>query len=66
MAAGLRMTRNAAKCLLCGDIIESVHRHDFQRCQCGEVFVDGGLAYRRLGSLTGQFEEMYQFEEVTA
>ena len=34
--------RNSAKCLECGDEIESVHRHDFVRCKCGGIFIDGG------------------------
>ena len=39
------ITRNAAKCLLCEDIIESKHVHDFVTCKCGNVSVDGGLDY---------------------
>lgn len=38
---------NKAKCRLCGDIIESFHRHDYVRCTCGEIAVDGGLDYMR-------------------
>lgn len=34
--------RNRAKCKLCGDIIESFHRHDFVTCSCGEISIDGG------------------------
>ena len=41
--------RNAAKCKLCGDVIESKYRHDFVQCQCGEIFVDGGFDYIRQG-----------------
>ena len=42
--------RNAAKCLACGDTVESKHRHDFVRCRCGRVAVDGGKSYiRRVG-----------------
>lgn len=40
-----RILRNAAKCRLCGDEIESKHRHDFRRCACGEISVDGGTWY---------------------
>lgn len=36
---------NAAKCLACGDIIESKHRHDFVKCTCGNLSVDGGFDY---------------------
>ena len=45
-----RILRNMAMCKLCGDIIESKHRHDFVRCMCGEIFVDGGKDYLRRGA----------------
>ena len=37
------------RCLKCLDVIESKHRHDFVRCKCGAVFVDGGNDYLRMG-----------------
>lgn len=40
---------NKAMCALCGDVIESKHRHDFQKCECGESFIDGGDEYQRGG-----------------
>lgn len=46
---GEKLIRNAIKCNLCGDVIESTHRHDFKRCKCGTVFIDGGLDYSRRG-----------------
>lgn len=50
--------RNSAKCLQCDDEIESVHRHDFVQCSCGNVFVDGGKDYLRRGVVNGgKFEE---------
>ncbi len=33
----------------CLDIIESKHRHDFVRCECGKSFIDGGDDYLRGG-----------------
>ena len=39
--------RNRAKCKLCGDIIESFHRHDFVSCKCEEISIDGGQQYYR-------------------
>jgi hypothetical protein len=39
-----------AKCLKCNDIIESKHRHDFVRCSCKEIFLDGGDEYLRAGA----------------
>lgn len=41
---------NKAQCKLCKDIIESTHRHDFVRCKCGEIFVDGGKDYLKRGA----------------
>ena len=38
------------KCLKCGAILESKHRHDFVQCPCeNESFVDGGNDYTRIG-----------------
>lgn len=45
----MKIIRNAAKCLKCGDTIESTHQHDFVRCSCGNLFVDGGKEYLRRG-----------------
>ncbi len=42
-----RIIRNAIRCNRCGDVIESVHRHDFKTCSCGCVSVDGGHDYLR-------------------
>ena len=41
------ITRNSVRCRLCGDEIESKHRHDFVGCSCGAVAVDGGHDYLR-------------------
>jgi len=37
------------KCLECGDVLRSYHRHDFVNCRCGITFVDGGADYTRIG-----------------
>lgn len=39
--------RNSARCPKCNDEIVSQHRHDFVRCSCGALGVDGGTSYRR-------------------
>ena len=39
--------RNAVRCNLCGDVIESEYTHDFKMCSCGSVGVDGGKMYLR-------------------
>ena len=41
---------NRCKCKLCGVIIESKHKYDFQQCECGEIFTDGGTTYIRRGA----------------
>jgi len=41
--------KNKIQCILCSDIIESTHVHDFVRCKCGKVFLDGGNDYQRIG-----------------
>lgn len=59
---------NKAQCKLCGDIVESTHRHDFKFCKCGEIAVDGGKAYikrsaKNLGNiieLSETYEETYE------
>lgn len=43
----MTIIRNKAQCKACGDIIESVHRHDFKFCKCGAIAVDGGKEYLR-------------------
>lgn len=47
----LSLKRNAVKCLVCEDIIESTYTHDFKYCKCGQTMVDGGLDYQRYGSM---------------
>jgi len=44
------LIQNEVKCLKCGDVVFSAHRHDFKYCSCGNIGVDGGLEYiRRIG-----------------
>lgn len=42
-----KIIENKAKCLLCGNVIESVNRHDYVTCSCGNISVDGGKDYLR-------------------
>ena len=42
-----KIIKNSIQCNLCGDIIESTHRHNFVTCKCGCCSVDGGLDYLR-------------------
>jgi len=50
---------NKAKCLICGEVIESKHRHDFQCCSCGNLCVDGGQDYfKRTLQEPGTYQEL--------
>lgn len=40
-----KIIENKAKCLKCGDIIESKYTHDYVQCRCGNISVDGGKDY---------------------
>lgn len=37
------------KCNRCEEVIESKYTHDFVRCLCGAIYVDGGHDYLRIG-----------------
>lgn len=54
---------NKAKCNKCGEIVESKHRHDFVRCSCKNLAVDGGKDYlKRLYKEHG-YEELSEVTE---
>ena len=62
-----KIIHNRIKCKLCGDIIESKHRHDFVRCKCGACFTDGGHDYIRRGWEAGLEEVPYEeMDEIVA
>jgi hypothetical protein len=47
-----RIIHNRAKCLKCGDVVESRSHWDFVTCSCGALSVDGGHDYlRRCGDM---------------
>lgn len=58
MERQIKILKNAVQCKVCGEIIESKHRHDFVVCKCFResdgakgCAVDGGHDYlRRLGN----------------
>lgn len=54
------LLRNAIRCNLCGDIIQSRDRHDFQRCRCKACFVDGGLDLIRHGGNPDNYTDLSQ------
>ena len=41
------IVKNAIRCNICGDEIESKHRHDYVQCSCGACAIDGGHDYLR-------------------
>lgn len=42
------------RCRNCGDEITSKHRHDYVRCSCGDLAIDGGNDYTRISFKTEQ------------
>lgn len=63
-----KLKRNAVHCLNCGTTIESRHVHDFRRCACPDeqdsVFVDGGLAYLRMGAgYRARYTSLVEYED---
>lgn len=53
------MLINSAKCLRCGDVLVSEHRHDFATCSCGNLSIDGGPEYlKRCCHDLNQFQEL--------
>jgi hypothetical protein len=44
-----KLIRSRIQCKTCKTIIESKHRHDLVTCKCGDIFLDGGLDYQRIG-----------------
>ena len=43
------------RCPKCQDVIYSNSRHDWERCLCGAVFIDGGWDYTRGGYDSGLY-----------
>jgi hypothetical protein len=44
----MRLLLNAAQCTHCKDYLVSKHRHDFTRCSCDALNIDGGTDYVRV------------------
>lgn len=61
-----KIARNKVQCLICSDIIESKHRHDYANCTCGSCSVDGGLSYIRvLAKDFSQVKYLTEYREPT-
>ena len=60
------LIQNEAKCNKCGDVIFSAHRHDYKKCSCGAIGVDGGMDYaRRVGDPANIEERSLSMDEDT-
>lgn len=59
-----KIIRNSVKCLLCFDEIESVYRHDFKCCKCGNIAVDGGRDYLKRSGNWDKCEDTSIVEEL--
>ncbi len=53
---------NRAKCLECGDVIDSFFVHDFRVCSCGNVSVDGGMRFLRRKFMNFEWEDLSMVE----
>ena len=60
MTTSKRIKVNKARCRKCDEIVISAHRHDYQRCSCGRIAVDGGREY-----LKRAFIDQRDIEELT-
>ena len=59
-----RILRNAAKCRLCGDVIESKKVYGLVECGCGAIAIEGGKRrLRRSGDILS-IEELSETVEV--
>lgn len=60
----IKILRNRAKCLICGDEIESRTVHEYKTCSCGNLSVDGGLEYTKRGVKDlDKWEDLSEYEE---
>lgn len=59
----LKIVSNKAKCKKCNSIVESESRHDLNYCQCGSIYVDGGLDYLRRGGDLENIEDLSEFHD---
>jgi len=56
---------NEAKCTKCGDTVRSRNLHDFRRCKCKAIAVDGGSFYaRRAGDISAIEDNIVLFNDV--
>lgn len=56
----VKIIKNAIKCNICGDEIESITKHNRVTCSCGACSVDGGHEYMKRG-----FKELGCFTDIS-
>ena len=55
----MKIIRNAIRCNICGNVIESTTCHDFVTCKCGACAVDGGHEYlKRVSADESQYTDI--------
>lgn len=45
MSKEYKILVNQVRCLICGNAPYSAHVHDYKRCDCNAIAVDGGMNY---------------------
>jgi hypothetical protein len=56
------LLRSQLECPKCGDLISSIHVHDFQTCSCRALSIDGGRDYLRV-SASDEVMELFRAPE---
>tara|TARA_Y100000310_G_C20139359_1_gene559545 strand:- start:33 stop:266 length:234 start_codon:yes stop_codon:yes gene_type:complete len=51
------------QCLQCGDVIQSMFRHDFKWCACKSIAVDGGGDYLKMSYTEGSEYKVLEKED---
>lgn len=57
----MTIKENKARCKKCDTVIVSTHVHDYVRCPCGAIAVDGGREYLRRAGKPEDVEELSTF-----
>ena len=59
----MSILHNKARCLKCGETLESETVYDFKTCLCENLSVDGGKEYVKRSFQTMEWEELSEFEK---
>jgi hypothetical protein len=54
--------KNRAKCLECGDVIESESVTEYSECSCSSLKIRGGSSFLERKSLEGKYKELSVIE----